>query len=216
MRLTQQRATDVAFVVGLATAPIWCGAQIYSAFTSMNGVSLAQYLAFVASFVLGFTLAVEANMTRPGRVIRQQIMAHGSWSVGSIILVAVVLVHGNYRWTGTDTTLGFTVLAGVVTAVAWKVANGRDMNDPAVRGMVSISLKSLPQFLLVAKIWSEGGAGYHWSAILTGNVSILSRLLPLFVSISNEGMNRAKWWLLVQDALNEVSWGAISIVWFIR
>jgi hypothetical protein len=214
--LSPRRATDLAFWVGLTTAPIWCGAQTYVTRTSMNGVSLAQYFAFIASFVLSSTLAFEARRTHPGRVIEQQIISHGMWSLFSGIMIGVVILSGRYHWSPADTRLGLCVLLGIIGTLIWKAVSQRSMMDPAIRGLLSISLKALPQFLLVPIILVNGGSGYHWSAILMGNVSIMTRLIPLFVSIETEGMNLAKWWLLAQDILNEASWAAVSVAWLLK
>lgn len=214
--LTERQATNFAFIVGLTTAPVWCGAQIYNAYTSMSGVSLAQYIAFCASFLIGFSLAFEAKKTNPGLVIKQQVILQAFWGVGSTLLVGVVLSNGNYQWTESDTRLSLIVLSGTVAVTIWKTTSKRRMSDPAVRGLVSITLKALPQLALVPIIWTDGGAGYHWVAILFGNFSIMSRLFPLYASLRNEGMNDAKWWLIAQDTLNSASWVLVSLIWLVR
>jgi hypothetical protein len=214
--LSRRAATDLAFWIGLTTAPIWCGAQAYATRTSMSGVSLAQYFSFSASFVLGLTLAFEANKVNPGRVIKQQIISHSTWTFFSGVMIGVVILSGRYHWSHADTRLAFCVLLGIIATLIWKTVTKRSMMDAAIRGLISISLKALPQGLLVPIIWVRGGSGYHWSAILMGNVSILTRLIPLFISINIEGMNRAKWWLLTQDMLNEASWAAVSVAWLLK
>jgi hypothetical protein len=129
-------------------------------------------------------------------------------------LIGAVLVQGSYVWSRVDTITTEIASAGIAITIIWAMFTKKSFNDAAVRAWVNISLKSLPQFLLTAKMWMEGSAGITATAIILGNVSILMRLIPLSISMKTEGMNRDKTWLFVSDAVNLVSWSTVTIVWF--
>jgi len=208
--------TDILFVVGLFTAVVWCGAQAMKAITTTQGVSLAQYIAFSLGFMIQFMLALEAGRKNPGLIISQQISLFGIWSTCSAILVAVVATRGHYSWSQADTMIARFAGVGLVVTIVWAFSTKKPMDDAAVRAWLNISLKSLPQFLLITKILTEGSAGITWIAIVLGEASILTRLIPLSVSMKTEGVNRDKVWLLVSDAINLVSWTAVTIVWLLK
>ncbi len=95
----------------------------------------------------------------------------------------------------------------------WVVAKKTSFKDPAIRAWIGISLKAITQFLLVPKILSERGAWLTATFIFLGHMSILMRLVPLFISIRIEGMDRNKYWLVASEVLNEISWIAVTVVW---
>jgi len=208
--------TDIMFVIGLSTAFLWCGAQAMRAFTTMQGVSLAQYTTFAIGFMIQLALALEARRKTKGRIISQQVSLFVAWSTCSLLLVGAVLVQGSYHWSTVDTTITLVASTGMILTLVWAVSSMKPMHDAAVRAWINISLKSLPQFLLVAKIWSEGSAGITTTAIVLGEVSILMRLIPLSISMKTEGVNRDKIWLWISDAVNLVSWTAVITIWFIK
>jgi hypothetical protein len=204
------------FVVGLTTAFVWCGAQAVRAFTTLQGVSLAQYIAFSLSFMIGFMLALEGRKKNPGRIITQQIFMFAAWSTCGTLLVLAVIVQGGYVWSKVDTTITTLASLGLITTLFWAFVSRKPLSDAAVRAFIGASLKPLPQFLLIVKIWSEGSAGLTITAVILGNISIWMRLIPLAMSMKTEGVNRDKIWLFVADSLNGLSWLTVSIVWFIK
>jgi hypothetical protein len=204
------------FVVGLATAFWWCGAQAHRALTTTQGVSLAQYIAFCSGFIVQLVLAIEARRKNTGRIISQQVSLFATWSLCSLALIAVVINRGGYVWSRGDTTIAELASAGVVATIVWALFTRKPMSDAAVRAWVNISLKSLPQFLMIMKIWSEGSSGITTAAIVLGETSILMRLIPLSVSMKTEGVNRDKKWLWTSDAVNLASWSAVTVAWFVN
>lgn len=176
-------------------------------------------MAFTASFLIAALLAFEGRKkTEVGnrRVITQQVIVHSTWVLCGIILLGVVALKGGYVWSHVDQTIATLALCGLGLTSGWAKAYRKSFADPAVRALIGVSLKPVPQFLLIAKIWSEGGGGITASAIIVGNVSILMRLIPLAMSLRTEGVNREKLWLLTADSLNGFSWLVVSIVWLVR
>ena len=210
--------TDILFVVGLLTALLWCGAQAVKALTTTQGVSLAQYIAFSFGFMIQFALALEAkrkSVVDHRRIITQQVYLFTAWSTCSVLLIAVVMTRDGYTWSTADSTIAKLASAGVAATAVWAFYTKKPHDDAVVRAWVNISLKSLPQFLLIMKIWSEGSAGITTVAIVLGETSILTRLIPLSVSLRTEGVSRDKIWLFVSDTVNLVSW-TVTVVWLVK
>jgi hypothetical protein len=209
----QRNTAYVMYVIGLLTGLTWCGAQALRAFTTTEGISLAQYVAFTGGFMVQLVLALEARKEKPGPIITQQVHLFKAWSVCGTALIAIVVIKGGYRWSEVDTVITALASAGVVGTVAWAAFTRRSMGDAAVKAWYNIVLKSLPQFLLVWKVLEEGPAGLTQIAVVLGSVSILTRLIPISISIKTEGYTREKWWLKTSDAINLASWTAVVYAW---
>lgn len=216
MSRAQRFTTDFMFVIGLSTAFGWCGAQAIRALTTTEGASLAQYAAFTAGFVVQLALALEGRKKTPGRIMSQQVTLFAAWSACGSLLIATVAMKGGYAWSGVDSVITALASAGLVVTVSWALLRRVPLADAAVRAWLNISLKSLPQFLLVWKILSEGPAGITATAIVLGSLSICMRLIPLSISMKTEGRNREKTWLWISDAVNLASWLAVTSVWLIK
>ncbi len=215
MSANQRRLTDLMAVFGFVSAFVWCGAQILRAYTTLEGASLAQYISFVLSFALGFSLALSSRKENPGRIINQQLWLFGAWTVCGLVLLSVVATL-DYRWTRGDTVSSLITAVGVVFTAVWATKRGLGIKSPMIRAWLSIFLKPVPQFLLVHKVFVEGGAGITVIAIVIGNVSIAMRLIPLIISAKTEGADKNKKWLIIAETTNQISWLAVTAVWLYR
>ena len=216
MSRSQRITTDFMFYVGLATALGWCGAQGIRALTTTEGASLAQYVAFTGGFMIQLVLALEARKKTPGRIISQQVKLFTAWSTCGLALVATVALKGGYQWSTVDTVITILASAGLVITISWAAFTATPLADAAIRAWMNISLKSLPQFLLVWKVMTEGPAGITPVAIVLGSLSIFMRLIPLSISMYTEGQNRDKKWLWISDAVNLASWLSVTIIWLLK
>lgn len=215
---SKHRKTDIAFVMGLITAPYWCGAQAFKALTNLAGVSLAQYFAFVLSFFVGAVLANAARNKSIGdrRSITQQTVMLALWAVCGTLMVVFVISLGSYMWSPTDTLISVIATAGVSLTLLWALVARKPVSDAAVRAFLGVALKPIPQFLLIPKMFAETSGGYSIPAIVLGNVSIWTRIYLNIDSLQKEGVSRDKKWLLTAEILNGISWLAVSIVWLVR
>lgn len=216
MSRSQRITTDFMFAVGLLTAFGWCGAQAIRALSTTEGVSLAMYVAFTGGFIIQLVLALEARKKNPGRIISQQVKLFTAWSSCGALLIATVALEGDYRWSRVDTVITVLASVGLVVTISWATFTRTSLADAAVRAWINISLKSLPQFLLVWKVMAEGPAGITAVAIWLGSISIAMRLIPLTISMRVEGKNRDKKWLWISDAVNLASWLSVTVVWLIK
>ena len=211
-----QRTTDKIFVVGFASGLFWCGSQAMRALTTTAGVSLAQYAAFCIGFMFQLALAITARRKSPGRVITQMLLLFGTWSVLSLALSALVAFGTNYHWSGVDTTIASLSAIGLTIIVGWTVFTKTPLNDASMKAWTNIVLKSIPQFILVEKVLTEGPAGITTVAIVTGSISILTRLVPMSDLLLKGEANREEKWLWVTDAVNLISWLSVTAVWLLK
>lgn len=186
------------------------------ALTTTAGASLAQYAAFCLGFTAQLALAIAAWRKDRRRIITQMLVLFGTWSVLSFGLVAVVAIGTEYHWSRVDTTIAAFSLTGLAAIGAWAALMRTPVTDAAMKGWTNIVLKSIPQFILVAKVWSEGSAGISWVAIAAGSVSILTRLIPMSSLLRKGGANREEKWLWTTDVVNLASWLTVTGVWLIK
>jgi hypothetical protein len=161
-------------------------------------------------------LAITARRKSPGRVITQMLWLFGTWSVCSFALVATVAFGTNYIWSPVDTTIAFLSAIGLTSIVGWAVFTKTPLSDASVKAWTNIVLKSIPQFILVGKVLAEGPAGITTVAIVTGSVSILTRLVPMSDLLLKGEANREEKWLWLTDAVNLVSWLSVTVVWLLK
>ena len=208
--------TDTMAVIGVVTAILFCGSQAIKTLTTTQGVSVMQYVAFTSSMSLNFFLAIASRKNNPGRLITQQIWQLATWSLCGILLIGVVIVSRNYQWMFMDMIIAtFACLGFAVTCIWVKVRKISMRTNPAFKAWNSIFLKSIPQFFWAILILADGNNGLSWVAIVVGHVSIAMRLIPLFISLKEEGVSDAKKWLLISDVSNEVSWISVTVAWLI-
>lgn len=215
MLRTQHLYTDAMAVIGVVAAILFCGAQALRTLSTTQGMSLAQYIAFTGSMVLGLLLAIGARKANPGRIINQQIAMLGTWSVCGIGLIIVVIYAGNYSWSTMDTVIATSAVVGFVLTMGWAFYRKVTLTDPAIKAWNGIFLKSVPQVFLAWHILSQGDDGLTATAVWAGHLSIMMRLIPLGVSVRVEGSDRNKFWLLIADGSNGLSWLLATIAWLV-
>jgi uncharacterized membrane protein YdcZ (DUF606 family) len=211
-----ERTNDTVIGIGWISAIFWCGSQAKRALTSVEGISLAQYAAFGLGFSVQLMLALAALNQKRTRLMVQLAILFGTWTFFSGMLCAVVIFGTDYRWSPTDTNITLFSVAGIGMTMIYMVVSGKPLSDAAVKGWMNIILKSIPQFMLASKVWADGSGGLTEVAIVTGSLSIISRLGPLTHMLLTTGGVRDEKWLWVTDAVNLASWLSVTVVWFLR
>ena len=220
-------STDLMAIIGVVCAAWFCIAQIKQAFVSVEGVSLAQLVAFTGSMILGWWLAYNSRKQQPGRIISQQIAQFATWTTLGLIWVGVLVFEiEEYSWTPFDTVVLTCAIVGFAGSVSWARHHKRPLSHPAIKAWISISLKSMPQLFLAYLIFQEGGGGWKTSTVFAGHVSITMRLIPLSVSCIRDirkshaeslgarirEVELRKRWLLVIDVCNSASWWVVTFM----
>jgi hypothetical protein len=68
---------------------------------------------------------------------------------------------------------------------------------------------------LAYKIFMQGGAGLATAAVITGHITILSRLGLLWFSIQEAGWDRNRRGSALSEVANEISWLVATLVWLV-
>jgi hypothetical protein len=93
---------------------------------------------------------------------------------------------------------------------------GEIQQRPHDQGRAGGIFKAVPQLALAYKIFMQGGAGLAAAAVITGHVTILSRLGLLWFFIKEAGWDRNRRGSALSELANETSWLIATIVWLIR
>jgi hypothetical protein len=84
-----------------------------------------------------------------------------------------------------------------------------------IRGYLAVFFKGVPQLTLAVNILMVGGAGVSVFGILTGHITICSRLGQLVMSLREAGWDRNRKGSLISEIANEGSWIVVTIAWFV-
>lgn len=210
---TKKNFGDVMFVVQLLLAVVLCGTQLVRAFETTQGVSLSMQIILEGFLFLHFKLALGAHEAAPSRITYQTLIVYTVYGVLTAGLIAVLLTREDYHWGPNDNQTMWVAGIGAMVIVSGVWVLGRPMTDPIPKSFLAINFKAMPQVMMAWKIASEGGAGIHGAAVLVGNISILIRITQISLMIKEAGWEKNRTWLLVSEALNEMSWLAVTGAW---
>lgn len=206
---------DLLFGVQIIGAFFLGGSQFLRLLEATAGQLLSR-LCLQEAF-LGFHLWLAAGAYRafPSRITRQTVWAYAVWLVFIGSNIVAVFLNGGYRWSQNDTrTTTLVLLSSILTLTAIKL-RGATLQDPVVKSFVAILFKALPQFIMAIEIAQSGAAGVPAIAVIAGHITILGRIGQIWLAIREAGWDRNRMWLCVSESVNEISWIAASIVWFI-
>jgi hypothetical protein len=212
----QRLTTDALFGVQLLFTFIFGGSQFYRMLTTRQGVNLSWFLSWLIFLLLNLVLTTRAHQNQPSRVTLQTILSYAAWTLVVAADLAVMLWKGTHIWDGTDTVT--TLLVGLGVALTLALAYRLDLGliDPMVKGWLAVFFKAVPQLALAYKIFMMGGAGLAAAAVITGHITILSRLGQLWFSLKEAGWDRNRRGSALSELANEASWLAATLVWLVR
>jgi hypothetical protein len=212
----QRLTTDALFTVQLCFTFIFGGSQFYRMLTTRQGVNLSWFLSWLIFLLLNLILTVRAHQSQPSRVTLQTIISYVAWTVVVLADLVVMLWKGTHIWGRIDTvTTGLVGLGVVLTlGLAYRLELG--IVDPMIKGWLAVFFKAIPQLALAYKIFSMGGAGLAAAAVITGHITILSRLGQLWFAIKEAGWDRNRRGSALSELANEASWTVATLVWIIR
>jgi hypothetical protein len=82
-----------------------------------------------------------------------------------------------------------------------------------MRGWLAVSFKAVPQIVLAWSISIHGGAGLALGAVVSGHITILSRLAQLSMAIREAGWDQNRVGSFISEVPNELSWIAVTLAW---
>jgi hypothetical protein len=214
--LTKKLTGDALFAVQLGFTLIFGGSQFYRMLTTSQGVNLSWYLNWLVFLLLNLLLTVRAHQTQPSRITIQTMVSYAAWTLVVCADLGMMLWKGTHLWDGKDTVTTLLVLAGVGLTLLVSSRLELGIIDPMVKGYLAVFFKAIPQLTLAYKIFLVGGRGLAATAIITGHITILTRLGQLWFSIREAGWDRNRKGSALSELANEGSWLIATLAWLAR
>jgi hypothetical protein len=213
---TRQLTADALFGVQLLFTFIFGGSQFYRMLTTSQGVNISWFLSWLIFLLLNLILCIRAHQNQPSRITFQTIFSYAAWTFVVAADLAVMLWKGTHVWGRTDTITTTIVGLGAALTLAMSYRLELGLVDPMVKGWLAVFFKAIPQLALAYKIFLRGGAGLAAAAVITGHITILSRLGQLWFSIKEAGWDRNRRGSAFSELANEASWLVATLVWLVR
>lgn len=210
------RIPDILFGIQLLGAFLMCGSQYVRLLETTDGQLLSMLIILEVNLLLQLALALGAHRAQPSRVTRQTITIYLTWLVLICSNFVAFYQNGTYKWSENDGRVFTYAFVGVCLVGVSMPALGLPYGDPIGKSVLAMLFKSMPQFVMVFEVASKGGAGIPGIAVVVGNMTILLRLAQLTYAIREAGWDRNRVWLFASEAMNELSWACVSIMWLIQ
>ncbi len=182
--------------------------------TTTEGVSIS-WLSFWGIFLLiNLSLSYRAHRIQPSRVTLQTVITYATWTTAMLLDTAIYLWRDAMIWTQIDTWTAIFAFAGISVTLFVGYRHKLTITDPLVRGYLAVFFKGVPQLTLAYNILMVGGAGVSIFGILTGHITICSRLGQVLMSLREAGWDRNRQGSAISEIANEGSWIVTTIAWF--
>ncbi len=204
---------DSLFGVQIICTLVFGGSQFFRMLTTSQGVSISWFVCWQVFLVLNLILAIRAHHNQASRVTLQTILSYAAWVTMVALDLGVMLWKGTGVWNGRDTaTLVFAAI-GIVATLMVARKKRLAVTDPMVKGYLAVFFKAIPQLTLAYNVFMVGGAGLAGVAIVTGHITILTRLGQLWFSIREAGWDRNRIGSAISEIANECSWMVTTAAW---
>jgi hypothetical protein len=204
---------DLLLGVQIICTLIFGGSQFIRLLTTSQGVSISWFGFWLAFLLVNLVLGVRAHKTQPSRVTLQTIISYSVWTLMVTADLTVMIAKGTGTWDVHDTRTAVLAGLGIVVVLSTAKLKNLSITDPMVKGWLAVFFKGVPQLVLAYKIFLVGGGGLAGVAVLTGHITILTRLGQLYFSIKEAGWDRNRTGSAISELANEVSWVIATIVW---
>lgn len=175
-----------------------------------GGLTLAMYVIFMTYIVFSALLAIASYKKSPNIVRRQTIIIFIQWSVlvGAIIFAGL----GKIVWRSGDTAICIVIAA----LSALTVLRYRGLDDPYSKSFIAVWCKAIPQLWLAYTMVSVGRAdGLPLITLIAGHLTALPRLAQVVIGGKTGGWDKPTKGLILSEAANVVTWGAVTVVWLL-
>ena len=217
MSLKKKMTADFLLTVQIICTFVFGGSQFLRMLTTSQGVSISWFATWEVFLVLNLVLAIRAHSIQPSRVTFQTILSYVTWATMVTLDLGVMFWKKTGVWNGRDTATVLCAIIGVVTILAVARRKQLAITDPMVKGYLAIFFKAVPQLILAYNMFIVGGGnGLAGMAIVTGHITIISRLGQLCFSIREAGWDRNRVGSAISEIANELSWVVVTIIWLTR
>lgn len=201
--------TKFLFYFQIVCAIVFVTAQALKMFESIEGVSLGFFFCHGAFAFLNLSLSLVAlketeRSTKDYVNKKQSVYIYMMWVVFLLIHLGIALVK-KVGWKPIDTITLIVVFTGFLGIVIFSNYKKISLLNPWVKAVTAIFLKCVPQVTLAIVIYQYGKGGLSGIWILFGHITILTRILHLWVSTRN-GWNKNTLASFVSEIFNEISW----------
>lgn len=213
--LQRQRIGNLLLWFQIVCAVIFATSQALKMLESTQGVSLAFFICHGIFALLNLSLSIVALSESVGsdrKLKKQSVHIYAMWTAFLVVHLAIAMWKMPDLWKYTDTLAMTAVLIGVLVTIAVAKAKHLPLLDPYVKAGLAVFFKSVPQVALAYSISVYGKGGLSGIWIVFGHITILTRLVHLWVS-NREQWNRNTKGSFVSEVWNEVSWLAASAAW---
>lgn len=174
------------------------------------------WLSFWGVFLLiNLSLSIRAHQVQPSRITLQTVITYATWTSMMVLDTAIYLWREDVIWSAVDTWTTVIALTGIGVTLFVGHGNKLAIGDPLVRGYLAVFFKGVPQLTLAYNILMVGGGGVSIFGILTGHITICSRLGQILMSLREAEWDRNRQGSAISEIANEGSWIAVTIAWFI-
>lgn len=215
MSSKKKMAVDSLFGVQIICTFVFGGSQFLRMLTTSQGVSISWFACWQVFLVLNLVLATRAHRNQPSRVTLQTILSYVAWVTMVTLDLGVMFWKETGTWNGRDTTTVILAAIGIVATFILARRKQLAITDPIVKGYLAVFFKAVPQLILAYNVFMLGGNGLAAMAIVTGHITILTRLGQLWFSIREAGWDRNRIGSAISELANEASWLVVTIVWLI-
>lgn len=180
-------------------------------FEGTQGVSVSLFATVIIFIGANILLALQSNKHHPSPRMNRVIKIYGIWLIVHIILLIETIVLRIYHYEpimyNLDTTTFILVAMGYLGIFLWAIKKIY-YQDPSIKGMIGLTSKSLPQIVLMIMIFSNGDSGHSAMAIFLPIITPLMRIAQIWL---NPNHDRNRYWLLISEWSNEITWFIVTI-----
>jgi hypothetical protein len=207
---------DLLFAVQIVCTLLFGGSQFLRLLKTSQGVSITWFLFWEVFLVLNLVLTIRAHYRQPSRVTLQTVLSYVAWTTVVTADLGLMLWKHTGLWTSSDTLTSAVAGAGIAATLIVAYRRRLTVYDPVVRGYLALFFKAIPQLTLAYSIYKMGGAGVAGVAVVTGHVTICTRLGQLWFAIREAGWERNRIGSAISEVANEGSWIVATAVWLMR
>ncbi len=213
MSSREKMTADSLFGVQIICTFMFGGSQFLRMLTTSQGVSISWFTCWQVFLVLNLVLAIRAHRNQSSRVTLQTILSYVAWVTMVTLDLGVMFWKGTGVWNERDTATVVLAGIGIVATLAISRRKQLAITDPMVKGYLAVFFKAVPQLVLAYNMFMVGGDGLAGMAVITGHITILTRLGQLWFSIREAGWDRNRLGSAISELANEGSWIVVTIVW---
>lgn len=207
-------ATNLFFWFQLVLSITFGVSQFIHMFHSTQGVSMSMFGFAWIVVAVNLWLTIKAHQTQPSTITLQTVVLY-IWGVAAYSgLCIMMLAKGINVWDAKDWLSTILVIISLIPLAIIAVVKGWSITNPMIRGWGTLCLKVMPQSIMAWKVWTVGGSGLAPTMVATFNIITIFRIIQVYLTIRENGLDKNRRALFISEIGNEISWLAVTIAWW--